>query len=127
MEKKSRKTRQKELITSELSKFPSFFTADQLYEKIKKKDDSIGIATVYRLLKDIRKKKVLHSYICERKMIYSQDKNNHCHFVCQKCGIVTHFNVEKIDFFRSKIKGDVCHFQIDVYGTCDKCLKNEKF
>jgi Fur family ferric uptake transcriptional regulator len=123
MVKKSRKTKQKELIQSEISTFTSLFTADELFDKIKKKDNTIGIATVYRFLKDLRKKKELHSYICERRMIYSREKNNHCHFICQKCDTITHFNIEKIDFLKSKIKGEICHFQIDVYGVCDNCLK----
>jgi Fur family ferric uptake transcriptional regulator len=122
MGKKSRKTKQKELIQSEISTFTSLFTADQLYEKIKRKDNSIGIATVYRFLKELRKKQELHSYICDRKMIYSPEKNNHCHFICQQCEQVTHFTIDKIDFLKEKIKGEVCHFQIDVFGTCEKCL-----
>jgi Fe2+ or Zn2+ uptake regulation protein len=95
-------------------------------ETIKKKDNTIGIATVYRFLKDLRKKKELHSYVCERRMIYSRDKNNHCHFICQKCETVTHFNIDKIDFLQTKIKGEICHFQIDVHGVCDRCLDQEK-
>jgi Fur family transcriptional regulator, ferric uptake regulator len=126
MTKKSRKTKQKEHIQSEISTFTSLFTADDLYDKIKKKDNTIGIATVYRLLKDLRKKKELHSYICERRMIYSREKNNHCHFICQKCDQTTHFTVDKIDFLKTKIKGEICHFQIDVYGICDECLKHDK-
>jgi Fur family ferric uptake transcriptional regulator len=124
--KKSRNTKQKVLIQSEIQTFTSFFTADELYEKIKKKDNTIGIATVYRFLKDLRKKKELHSYVCERRMIYSRDKNNHCHFICQKCDQTTHFTVDKIDFLKTKIKGEVCHFQIDIHGICDKCLKHNK-
>ena len=126
MVKKSRKTKQKELIQSEILKFGSFFTSDELYEKIKEKDHNIGIATVYRFLKDLRRKKELHSYICNRKMIYSREKNNHCHFICQKCDQITHFSIEKIDFLKTKIRGEICHFQIDVYGICDKCLKSNK-
>jgi len=126
MVKKTRKTKQKELIESEVKTFTSLFTADELFDKIKKKDNTIGIATVYRLLKDLRKKKELHSYVCERKMIYSREKNNHCHFICQKCDQLTHFNIEKIDFLKSKIKGEICHFQIDVHGICDQCLKHNK-
>jgi len=126
MVKKTRKTKQKELIESEVKTFTSLFTADELFDKIKKKDNTIGIATVYRLLKDLRKKKELHSYVCERKMIYSREKNNHCHFICQKCDQITHFNIEKIDFLKSKIKGEICHFQIDVHGICDQCLKHNK-
>ena len=105
MVKKSRKTKQKELIESEVKTFTSLFTADELFYKIKKKDNTIGIATVYRLLKDLRKKKELHSYVCERKMIYSREKNNHCHFICQKCDQITHFNIEKIDFQKRSSSG----------------------
>ncbi len=126
MVKKSRKTKQKELIQSEISTFTSLFTADDLFDKIRKKDKTIGIATVYRFLKDLRKKKELHSYMCDRKMVYSREKNNHCHFICQKCDTVTHFNIDKIDFLQTKIKGEICHFQIDVHGICDICLNQEK-
>ena len=126
MAKKSRETKQKELIRSEIYSFSSFFTADDLYEKIKQKDPAIGIATVYRFLKDLRKRKELHSYVCERRMIYSHDENNHCHFICQKCEKTMHFTVDKIDFLKKKIQGDICHFQIDVYGICAECLRPEK-
>ncbi|MEM4258933.1 MAG: transcriptional repressor [Candidatus Thermoplasmatota archaeon] len=119
--KKSRKTKQKERILSEIAKSVSFFTADQLFETVKKQDPNIGIATVYRLLKDLRNKKELHSYICNRKMIYSKEKNNHCHFICQQCKKITHFTIDKIDFLENKISGDICHFQIDVYGICKEC------
>ncbi len=124
--KKSRKTKQKELIQSEIHTFTSLFTADELFDRIKQKNKTIGIATVYRCLKDLRKKKELHSYICERKIIYSREKNNHCHFICQKCDHITHFNIEKIDFLKSKIDGEICHFQIDVHGICGKCQKHNK-
>lgn len=126
MVKLSRKTKQKELIRSEISTFTTLFTADELFDKIKKKDNTIGIATVYRFLKDLRKKKELHSYMCDRKMVYSREKNNHCHFICQKCDTITHFNIDKIDFLQTKIKGEICHFQIDVHGICDMCLHQEK-
>ena len=125
MTKQSRKTRQKETIHTEIAAFTSLFTADELFEKVKKKDDTIGIATVYRLLKQLRAKKELHSYICGRKMVYSPDKNNHCHFICQRCNRITHFSVDKIDFLKTKINGDICHFQIDVHGLCSDCLQKK--
>lgn len=124
--KKSRKTKQKELIQIEIASLKSFFTADELYENIKKKDVTIGIATVYRFLKDLRKRKELHSYVCDRKMIYSHNEDNHCHFICQKCDVVTHFTIDKIDFLKKQINGDICHFQIDVHGICNDCLEKEK-
>ncbi len=124
--KKSRKTKQKELIQTEIVSLNSFFTADELYENIKKKDVTIGIATVYRFLKDLRKRKELHSYVCDRKMIYSHNEDNHCHFICQKCDTIAHFTIDKIDFLKKQINGDICHFQIDVHGICNDCLEKEK-
>jgi Fur family ferric uptake transcriptional regulator len=126
MVKKSRKTRQKELIQAGIDTFTSLFTAEELFDKVRKKDSSIGIATVYRFLKDLRKKRELHSYVCDRRMIYSRQKNSHCHFICQKCGRVVHFDVDRVDFLKKKIGGDICHFQIDVHGICEGCLHKTK-
>lgn len=104
----------------EVSKFEGFFTAEDLFDKVKQHDKKIGIATIYRFLKDLRGKGGLHSYLCDRKTVYSRGKNNHCHFICQKCGKIKHLDVKSIDFL--KIKEQVCHFQIDVHGICKECL-----
>jgi len=124
MAKISRITKQKELMETELEKVNSFFTAEGFFNKLKKKNKKISIATIYRFLKELRKERKLHSYLCNRRLIYSKEKTNHCHFICQKCNKVIHFDVDEIDFLRKKIRGDICHFQIDVHGICDKCLNN---
>ena len=120
---KSRKTKQKELLNKELETFTTFFTAEDIHNKLKKKDSKLGIATVYRFLQDSRKKRQLHSYICERKIIYSKESNNHCHYTCQKCGKMIHFNISSLDSIKKSIKGSICHFQIDVHGVCEKCIE----
>ena len=119
--KQMRKTKQKELIEEEVKKLDSFFTAEELFKRVNQKDKKIEIATVYRFLRNLKKKEKLHSYLCNRKTVYSKEENNHCHFVCQKCGEIKHFDVKSLDFL--KIKESICHFQIDVHGTCKKCLK----
>jgi len=119
---KSRNTKQKQLMKVEIDNFESFFTAEDLLEKLKKKNKNIGIATIYRFLKEANKKRDLHSYTCERKVIYSKEDNNHCHFICQKCHKIMHFDVQNIDILKKKIKGNICHFQIDVHGICDECI-----
>ncbi len=121
--KLSRETRQKEILSKELAKISSFFTAEEIHAKVRKKDSKIGIATVYRFLKDLRKKSQVHTYTCNRRVLYSKEKNSHCHFTCQKCHKITHFNLDKIDFLKNKL-GDVCHFQLDIEGTCQDCKRN---
>jgi Fe2+ or Zn2+ uptake regulation protein len=120
---KMRQTKQKKLIEEEIKTIKTFFTAEELFYKAKKRNNKIGIATIYRFLRDLKKKEKIHSYLCNRKTVYSKDTNCHCHFICQKCGQIKHFEVKSLDFL--KIKESICHFQIDVYGTCKECLKND--
>ena len=118
-----RNTRQKEIIEKELEKIDTFFTAEELYDKVKKKN--IGIATVYRFLKE-KKDEELFSYVCDRKQIYSKQNKSHCHFVCEKTGNVIHFNIDSLDFLKNKIPGTIQSFQLEVRGICDSCKKGEK-
>ena len=120
---RSRKTRQKELIKKEIGRIDSFFSSEDLYKRVNKKDEKIGIATVYRILRDLKERDKLHSYICKRRMIYSKDRKSHCHFKCQECGKIFHLSIKFIDFLKEKV-GSVCHFQIDVEGVCENCQKN---
>ena len=118
----NRNTRQKEIIIKEVNNLNQFFNANELYEKVNKKDSKIGIATVYRILRDLRKRNILHSYICNRKTIYSKDDRSHCHFTCQKCGKISHLSIKSLNFLENTNKS-ICHFQIDVEGVCESCRK----
>ena len=118
-----RMTKQKRLISQELEKFNSFFSADELFELVNSLNPGIGKATVYRYLKELRDSRHLHSYLCDRRLVYSREHSNHSHFTCQRCGRVIHFEVDSIDFLAKKVKGSICHFLIDVSGTCDECLE----
>ena len=111
------------LLGDELSKMKSFFTIDEFMEKIHAQDKNIGIATIYRFLSEKENNHELHSYTCERKKVYSRSDVQHCLFICEKCGKTEHLKIEKIDFLKSKIQGEMCHFQIDVHGVCNACLK----
>jgi len=116
-----RETLQKKILREELVKFDSFFDGKDLYKKATKRNRKIGVTTVYRFLKRLVEKGEIHSYLCGKRTIYSKNKNNHCHFICKKCNTIQHFQLKNLDFL--DIKGEVCHFQVDVHGTCEKCLK----
>ncbi len=118
-----RTTNQKKILAEELQKLKQFFDAADFHSKANKRDHKIGIATVYRFLKDLEKKGELHSYICGKRKIYSLDQKSHTHFVCEQCGKKKHLNIKKIDFLE-KISGKVCHFQLDITGLCEECLRS---
>lgn len=122
----NRNTRQKKIIEEETGKFDSFFTADELFERVSKRDPNIGIATVYRYLKETGDDGGLHTYNCDRRAIYSINDDSHCHFRCTQCGTESHIHIKKIDFMQKGVKGRICHFQIDIYGICEDCMGNAK-
>lgn len=111
---KKRHTRQKQVIEHVISEFHTFFSADDVFEKVSKIEKNIGIATIYRFLKELRSEHKIFSYICNRRTVYSKEKS-HCHFIDQN-GNITHFDVENIDFLKDKVPGDIESFQIEVKG-----------
>ena len=113
------------IIESVMKNQDRFFNAEDLLIKAKEQDENIGIATIYRFLNDKLKNSKIHSYECNRRKIYSLESNNHCHFICENCNQITHFSITNLNFLRNKIKGDICHFQINISGVCDNC-KNIK-
>jgi Fe2+ or Zn2+ uptake regulation protein len=121
MGRQSRNTRQKEIIKKELARIHSFFNAEDLHNAVKKSDNNIGIATIYRFLSEAKKRGELFTYICDRKTLYSKGRKSHCHFECEKTGKVIHFELDNIDFLKDKIPGAITSFQLEVKGICKEC------
>lgn len=119
--KTSRKTQQKKLIKEEVEKQNGFFSANQIYEKVKEKNPQIGIATVYRFLKEGKKTGKLYTYTCNGKYVYSNNKKSHCHFFCSDSGKEFHFEIDDIDFIKDKIPvKNIESIQIEVKGKCQE-------
>jgi len=123
MPRKTRNTKQKEVIEAAAKSMGGFFTADELFSKTSAKEKGIGIATVYRSLNKLDSEGKVHSYSCGKGRIYSVGGENHCHFICHRCGNSEHFELKNIDFLKNVDAGQACHFQVDVHGICKKCLK----
>ena len=115
--KQTRQTKQKEIIQKELNKINTFFSAEDL----NKKCPELGIATIYRFLKEQEKTKQIYSYTCNRKTVYSKKNKSHCHFICEKTGKIIHFEIKSLDFLKNKIPGKITSFQIEVKGLCNEC------
>ncbi len=120
----SRETKQKKIIQKEVDSMNFFFTAEELYGRVSKHDKNLGIATVYRFLRDLKKNRKIHLYTCDRKSLYSTKNLNHNHFICEICEKKEHLNIDKIDFIKKFVSGDICHFQIEVSGICESCKKH---
>ncbi len=126
MAKQSRQTKQKSIIYDEIVRIKTFFSAEDLHNRLQKKPASLGIATIYRSLNRFVKEGKLCSYVCNRRILYSQHNKNHCHFICENCNKNVYFEIKSIDFLKNKIDGKICHFQVDLSGLCNDCLKKNQ-
>lgn len=116
-----RETRQKKAIEETIRKTNKFFTAEDIYNKIKKDYAGIGIATVYRFLKELQRERIIHAFICDRKSLYSKKEMSHSHFVCEVCGVKRHIEIDRVDFLKKFLDEDLCHVQIELSGICSNC------
>jgi len=124
MKRISRQTKQRKILNGEVKKFNSFFTAEDFFKQARKKYPKLGIATIYRFLNNLVNKKELYSYICDRRTLYTGQKNSHCHFVCEKTGKVIHFELDNLDFLKyikDKIPGTINSIQLEIKGVCSDC------
>jgi Fur family transcriptional regulator, ferric uptake regulator len=124
--KKSRQTRQRELIQELVDKMNVFFSAEDLFRLAKRRDPKIGVATIYRFLTDLKKRNKIHTYTCDRRTLFSKEKISHCHYVCEKTGKITHFDIDSLDFLKQikdKIPGTISSVSLEIRGTCENCSK----
>ena len=125
-----RMTQQREIILKELKKFPGHPTADELYDKVKKKLSRISLATVYRNLEILSKDgQIAKIEISGRQKRFDSELHNHNHVYCLKCQKIDNIGLEKKSQFNIKpkdIKGYIIDsYRIEFKGVCPDCLKKK--
>ena len=83
--KKERLTNQKKAILDYLKSVKTHPTAEEIYQKVKKKLPRISRGTVYRILNNLKKKNQIQEIITEVSH-FDADISSHTHFICQECG-----------------------------------------
>ncbi|WP_028580109.1 Fur family transcriptional regulator [Desulfogranum japonicum] len=126
-----RMTHQREIILAELRKSTSHPTADELYERIRKKLPRISLATVYRNLEILFEAGVISKVeISGRQKRFDYDLEEHDHIYCVKCHRVDNINLpktQKIVVRQKEQKGyRISGCRIEFYGICPDCRKKQK-
>lgn len=120
-------TPQREMIFRAFFELGEHVTVEELYEKVRKIDPSVGHSTVWRNLKLICEVGLAE----EVKMgdgVTRYDRvtrQPHGHFFCTECKSVVEFNVEPIvDIMTTEAAGRNFapeHFKVEVHGVCAEC------
>ncbi|SNX55218.1 Fur family transcriptional regulator [Thermoanaerobacterium sp. RBIITD] len=120
------------LVNAFISNPDIHFDFDKLIYIVKKEKPHYGIATLYRNLKLLTKKGIVLENVIEEKKYYELMMFNkqqiHAHLICKYCGNIDEYSnpdlikyIEKID---KTYDFDVYHGDLNFYGICSKCKKN---
>lgn len=100
-----------------------------VYNKLKNKLPSLGLPTVYRILDELFKARILIRSLSEdrqlRYALCAHPHEHHHHFTCRKCK-----KVEEVDFcnfkgvsqfIENKLNAKVEAHHLQIEGLCSKC------
>ena len=119
-------TPQRGIILREVLQCSHHFDADELYERMRKKGETVSRATVYRTLPHLEQCGLLREvFRCQGRAKYERTLGHHDHMMCVRCGKVVEFRDDRIE----KLQEEVCaghHFEaiehrMAVRGICREC------
>lgn len=124
-----RNTKQKQIVYEVLMENKTHPTMKEIYSLAKKKDPTIGQATIYRnvhkLFEDGKLRKIDYS----GKEYFDINQEEHIHLVCKKCGKITdlfEYYIEDIRKILNEQQNFKCEeIQVLVTGLCSNCQKKE--
>ena len=126
--KNLRQSEQRIQVLEVFLKSEKHLTADELYRMVKKKNPSIGTATVYRTLKVLRE-----SGLCRELKLddgttryeHLYGHKHHDHLVCTHCGSLVEVvdpEIEKMQIKLAKAHGFyIKSHKLEMYGICKRC------
>lgn len=128
-------TRPRELIVQKIlaTKTGEHFSADKLWEELRKKDRRVSKATVYRTLHLLVQKKVVEEHDFGRGEKYYErmlERPHHDHLICIHCGRIMEFEnpeVERLQEEIAKREGFVIAYHSHkLFGACSRCSQKRK-
>lgn len=127
-EKGLRSTRQRDAVLDAFLQEDSHVSVDELCDRVRRDNPSIGHATVYRSMglfvdAGIAKERRFH----EGRVRYEPGVNvaHHDHLVCLRCGDIQEFEDPTIERIQQDIAGSrgfqVTYHRLELYGLCSRC------
>jgi Fur family ferric uptake transcriptional regulator len=121
-------TRQREVIVDAFFAQTGHLSVDELLEKARQRDPTIGAATVYRTMKilaDAGLASARHFEGGQTRYEAALDRHHHDHLICTSCGSIIEFENERIEELQETVADDhgfhVTHHKLELYGLCREC------
>ena len=106
-------------------------SADEIHNKLVDHNESIGLATVYRVLTQLEVAGLIQkNQFSDNQSSYEIKKQHHDHLICTKCGKIIEFMNNDLEKLQEKIS-DEYQFRLDshvmtLFGVCKdgKCQES---
>ena len=98
-------------------------SADEIHNKLVGHNESIGLATVYRVLTQLELAGLIQkNQFSDNQSSYEIKKQHHDHLICTKCGKIIEFMNDDLEMLQEKIS-DKYQFRLDshvmtLFGVC---------
>ena len=106
------------------------FTADQLYEWVKKVEPLVGKVTVYRTLEQLVESGMVDEFSLKKGVSTYEHvvgHDHHDHLLCVRCGKIEELSspkLEKLKRDEAETRGyEVISHSLKIYGLCPACKK----
>lgn len=125
-------TPQRQLIIETLTRAHNQLDAEKLYRAVRRQDQSVSLATVYRTLSALEALGLIRTrYISsdhERK--YIETVSPRYHFTCKNCHKVMSFTTSLVDDLKRELEHtlnvEVTNACVCIDGLCPDCLERRK-
>tara|TARA_B100000614_G_C14384149_1_gene426855 strand:+ start:39 stop:467 length:429 start_codon:yes stop_codon:yes gene_type:complete len=111
----------------------SHLSADEIHNSLMKKDENIGLATIYRVLTQLEEAGLIQkNHFDDNSSSYEIKKRHHDHLICNVCGKIVEFTDDDLEELQEKISKRY-NFVLDthvmtLFGICTngECNTNKK-
>ena len=103
-------------------------SAEDVYKLLLASGEEIGLATVYRVLKQFEQAGLVvrHNFEGGHSVFELSPEKHHDHIVCVRCGKVEEFNDSKIEKRQEEVASqfgfELTDHHLNMYGFCPDCL-----
>ncbi len=118
-------TPQRKAILEVLHEMDTHPTADDLYERVRKKMPKISLGTIYRNLDILYHQGIIQKlHVAESQMRFDGNPDFHYHIHCTQCGSIADiFNCPDISFVMKELETDftITDYSLIFHGLCPDC------
>ena len=119
-------TAQREVIVDQFFRTQDHVSIDELLAKVRRRQPTVGYATVYRTLKLLAESGLaVERQFGDGQARYEVAGDHHDHLICTKCSLILEFEDDEIERLQERIAQRLGNFTVtrhrhELYGMCPK-------